>query len=99
MVTAGFWFARSIGGAVGVAVMGAILFDRLSALLGSGQVASQLLQGSQGAALSVSAAVKGVVAESFQTVFWASATLFLVALVGVGFLPGGLMKEAEEGMG
>jgi len=99
VATAGFWFARSVGGAVGVAVIGAILFSRLSVRLGSAEAASQFLHGSsQGATLSVVAGALGPLAEAFQAVFWTSAALFLVAALGVAFLPGGLMREVEDGV-
>ena len=91
--------SRSVGGAVGVAVMGVVLAAGLQARLGHQRfdpAALVPLEGAPGPAPAVRAAVQGALAGALTTVFRLSAGLSLLALgVAVVWLPGGRTPAAR----
>lgn len=98
-------FARSIGGAIGVAVMGAVLASSLAARLtaiGVGVVdPNQLLDAKARAAMSPEtlAVLEAAMAESLRGVFWIGAIVAIIALVASFSLPRGLLARLKGSPG
>jgi EmrB/QacA subfamily drug resistance transporter len=101
-------FSRSIGGTLGVSVMGAVLSARLaSGLLAAGIDPASIslnalldpLAGGSSAALD--GTLRMVLAGSIQSVFWLAFGAAVLALVGTALAPGGRIAQlaARRGQG
>jgi hypothetical protein len=95
-------FARSIGGAIGVGIMGAALASSLTkrlAVEGVGAVdPNQLMTPAARSALSPAslAVVQTALAEALRGVFWIGALAAALALVASFSLPSGLLARLRD---
>ena len=106
VATSAVTFARSLGGSIGVAVLGGVFAARLSSeLAGASPQAARIADA--GAKLDpqevhalppvVRADVLDAFAAALQTTFAAAAAIAVAALVATLLLPGGLRPEREVG--
>ena len=108
IATSSLQFSRSIGGTVGVSLMGAVMTGRLisglstiSGLAGNstGQVSAQALisqAGQQALSPETILALRTVLANALNPVFLMALTGTVLALVASGFVPRGSVAELAE---
>lgn len=97
-------FSRSIGGTIGIAIMGAVLSARLIAGLRAGGEAvdpaaiSKLLAGSEGSAgdIVVNETVRTALSAGVEGVFWIALAAALVGLVATALAPRGTIRALSD---